>query len=93
MISYILTNPLKLKIFLLSLSVNHFLPLLKKREKIAKKGQKVENQFHFNPLLKGSRNFILFFQIHSTKNDTIHIEIMIPFGSLIAHSPRGLKQG
>jgi hypothetical protein len=60
---------------------------------LEKKGQKVENQFHFNPFPKGSRNFVLFFQVHFTKNETIHIVVMLPFGSLIVHFPRGLKQG
>jgi hypothetical protein len=64
----------------------------KEGKKWGKSGEKVENQFHFSPFPKGSKNSILFFQVHFTKNETIHIVMMLPFGSLIAHLPRGLMQ-
>jgi len=40
---------------------------------VEKKMEKVEKKFRSNPFSKGSRNLILFFKVHSSKNEIVHI--------------------
>ena len=42
---------------------------------MGKKMEKVENQFRSNPFFNESRNLILFFRIHPSKNEIVHIEL------------------
>jgi hypothetical protein len=44
-------------------------------ENVEKKMEKVEIQFRSNPFLKGSGNLTLFSQIHSGKNEIVHINL------------------
>jgi hypothetical protein len=44
-------------------------------ENVEKKMEKVENRFPFHPFSQGSRNLILFFQIHPSKNEIVHKKI------------------
>jgi hypothetical protein len=67
-----LTNLLKMNRFLSPRSVNIFSPFIKMGKNVEKKVEKVENRFPSGPLSQESRNLILFFQIHHSKNEIIH---------------------
>jgi len=41
-------------------------------QNVEKQMEKVENYFPFHPFFKGSKNLILLFQIHPSKNEIVH---------------------
>ena len=69
---HLISNLLERKGFLLSRMANIFFSFQEMGQNMVKQMEKAENHFPSHPFFQGSRNLILFFQIHPSKNEIVH---------------------